>query len=428
MNLIEMLKDQVTGQVLSQVASHIGESEANTKSALGAALPAILGTIANKAGTGGGATDIFNMIKNGGHDGSLLDNLAGNLGGGGISNLLGGGSGIIGSLLGGKAGMIADLIANFSGVKKSSSSSLLSMAAPLLMNVLGKQVTSQGLNAGGLANLLAGQSDFIKKALPASISSAMDLGNLNVGNITNIANDVTKKVVTTVTTSTTAPAAAATAARAAVNTVVEEEKSGLGWLPWLLLPLLALGAWWFMSGKKEVPAPAAVKVEVPAAVAAPVAAAVAAATDGKVKLSSGIELDLPKGGFESKLLSYIMDGTKAVDKTTWFDFDRLYFETGKSVLTKDSDEQLKNLSEIMKAYPQVEVKLGGYTDNVGKPASNVKLSDSRAKAAMASLVAKGIAAARVAAEGYGQENPIADNATAEGRAKNRRVSLRITKK
>jgi OmpA-OmpF porin, OOP family len=424
MNLIEMLKDQVTGQVLSQVASHIGESEANTKSALGAALPAILGTIANKAGAGNGAADIFNMIKNGGHDGSVLDNLAGNLGGGGISSLLGSGSGIIGSLLGGKAGMIADLIANFSGVKKSSSSSLLSMAAPLLMGVLGKQVTSQGLNASGLANLLAGQGDFIKKALPASISSAMDLGGLNMGTVTNIANDVTKKVTTTVTTNTTT---AANTARAAVNTVVEEEKSGLGWLPWLLLPLLALGAWWFMSGnKKEVVVP---KVEVAApAVVAPVAAAVAAATDGIVKLSSGVELDLPKGGFESKLLSFITDGSKAVDKTTWFDFDRLYFETGKSVLTKESDEQLKNLAEIMKAYPQVEVKLGGYTDNVGKPDANLRLSAARAKASMAALAAKGIAAARVTSEGYGIANPIADNATAEGRAKNRRVSLRITKK
>jgi OmpA-OmpF porin, OOP family len=428
MNLIEMLKDQVTGQVLSQVAGHIGESEANTKSALGAALPALLGTIASKAGSGNGAADIFNMIKNGGHDGSVLENLAGNLGGGGISSLLGSGSGIIGSLLGGKAGMIADLIANFSGVKKSSSSSLLSMAAPLLMGALGKQVTSQGLNASGLANLLAGQGDFIKKALPASISSAMDLGSLNVGNITNIANDVTKKVTTTVTTNTTAATNAANTARAAVNTVVEEEKSGLGWLPWLLLPLLALGAWWFMSGdKKEVVAPKAAVVAPVAPAPAPVVAA-APATDGKVKLSSGVELDLPKGGFESKLLGFIADGSKAVDKTTWFDFDRLYFETGKSVLTKESDEQLKNLSEIMKAYPQVEVKLGGYTDNVGKPDANLRLSAARAKASMAALVAKGIAAARVTSEGYGITNPIADNATAEGRAKNRRVSLRITKK
>jgi OmpA-OmpF porin, OOP family len=82
----------------------------------------------------------------------------------------------------------------------------------------------------------------------------------------------------------------------------------------------------------------------------------------------------------------------------------------------------------MKAFPNCNLKMGGYTDNTGNAAANLKLSDSRAKTAMAALTKLGIPATSVAAEGYGQEHPIADNATAEGRAQNRRVDVRVTKK
>jgi outer membrane protein OmpA-like peptidoglycan-associated protein len=72
--------------------------------------------------------------------------------------------------------------------------------------------------------------------------------------------------------------------------------------------------------------------------------------------------------------------------------------------------------------------LGGYTDNVGKPEANVALSQSRAESVKGQLVKMGIAATRLAAEGYGEQHPVADNTTAEGRAQNRRIDIRVTKK
>lgn len=60
-----------------------------------------------------------------------------------------------------------------------------------------------------------------------------------------------------------------------------------------------------------------------------------------------------------------------VDKKTWFTFDRLEFETGSANLEPSSMEQLKNIAEIIKAYPQVTLKLGGYTDDTG----NRQISD-----------------------------------------------------
>ncbi len=147
-----------------------------------------------------------------------------------------------------------------------------------------------------------------------------------------------------------------------------------------------------------------------------------------VKLPNGIELKVPEFGVEKKLLAFIEDKSKPVDKTTWFTFDRLDFETGSANLKPTSAEQLKNIVEIMKAYPKVALKIGGYTDNVGKPADNLALSQKRAANTMQELVKLGADAKRLEAEGYGEKFPVADNATEEGRAKNRRIDLRVTKK
>ncbi|MEN6319587.1 MAG: OmpA family protein [Syntrophaceae bacterium] len=146
------------------------------------------------------------------------------------------------------------------------------------------------------------------------------------------------------------------------------------------------------------------------------------------KLPNGIELKIPELGVENKLISFIDDTKRPVDDKTWFSFDRLTFETGKATLKPESQEQLKNIAEILKAYPKVTLKIGGYTDNTGDPQVNLKLSQQRADTVMADLVRLGVNASRLKAEGYGKEHPVADNSTEEGRAKNRRIDMRVTSK
>jgi len=147
-----------------------------------------------------------------------------------------------------------------------------------------------------------------------------------------------------------------------------------------------------------------------------------------VKLPNGVELNVPEFGVEKKLIAFIEDKSKPVDKTTWFSFDRLDFETGSATLKPSSAEQLKNIAEIMKAYPKVKMKIGGYTDNVGSADANLKLSQKRAENTMQEIVKLGVDAKRLEAEGYGVKHPVADNSTEEGRAKNRRIDLRVTSK
>jgi outer membrane protein OmpA-like peptidoglycan-associated protein len=164
--------------------------------------------------------------------------------------------------------------------------------------------------------------------------------------------------------------------------------------------------------------------EAPAA--APAAAASAALT--KLALAGGGQIEASGTGVESQLLAFINDANAQIDKSKWFDFDRLNFETGSAKLTADSKAQVDNMAAILKAYPAVKIKIGGYTDKTGKPENNLKLSDARAKAVVEALAGLGIAADRLEAEGYGDQYAIADNATPEGRAKNRRIAVSVRAK
>ncbi len=104
---------------------------------------------------------------------------------------------------------------------------------------------------------------------------------------------------------------------------------------------------------------------------------------------------------------------------------KILFETGSSVIKKSSYKILDETVTVLKDNEELNISVDGHTDNVGKPASNMKLSQARANAVKAYLVKKGIKASRIEATGYGDTKPIADNATAEGRLQNRRVELNV---
>ncbi|MCW3111024.1 MAG: OmpA/MotB domain protein, partial [Segetibacter sp.] len=81
------------------------------------------------------------------------------------------------------------------------------------------------------------------------------------------------------------------------------------------------------------------------------------------------------------------------------------------------------IATMLKDNVALKVSIEGHTDNTGVPATNKVLSENRAKAVMNAISAKGIAANRLSSKGWGQEKPVADNKTEEGRAKNRRVEI-----
>lgn len=102
------------------------------------------------------------------------------------------------------------------------------------------------------------------------------------------------------------------------------------------------------------------------------------------------------------------------------------FETGRAVLTGESQSILDRVAESLVASPEVNVEVQGHTDNTGSVAGNNRISQARAEAVRQYLISKGVAANRLTARGYGPSQPKVANTTAEGRAQNRRVELRRT--
>ncbi|MBL7788419.1 MAG: OmpA family protein [Chitinophagales bacterium] len=235
--------------------------------------------------------------------------------------------------------------------------------------------------------------------------------------------------------------------------LAEEEKSSKGslkWLGWLIL-LILTGAliWWLtqmkgcdtiksltgLNNSKDSIASASIdKIKSVDSLSVDQASIEAKATWEKtlggmvsIRLPDGSLINVPENGTERKLVEYLEAkcGTSELKKT-WFDMDRILFKSGTNQLKEISDEQITLIAKIFKSYPKKKFKIGGYTDNVGDPEANIRLSAIRAEAATRAIIAKGIDSARLRYEGYGQEHPICpENNTEECRAKNRRVAIRV---
>ena len=481
MNLLEVAKSYLPDDVVGQVSTMLGENQQSTQTAVNAALPAVLGGLVQKSTEAGGIGGIMDMVaqvmtpnRAAGEvitpDGGVFSQLGSMFDGSTtqMSSFLSMGSGLVMSLFGDRAGGIASALAAHSGIKQTSASSLMSLAVPVLLGVLGKRMAVEGEGGpSGLAGLLSGQAANVQATLPAGLASALGItpGIAMAGNpgspLPTVESDVRgtpSRMVPPVATVSTPPAADIDRPVAGIPAFSNDHTSGSGnrWLPWLLLALGAAALFYFLRGcgndrsaadsatgttmtdSANVASDANTDIDLGAgsAVGAAVDSAGDAVSDGaaalgtffKRKLPSGYELNIPENGFESNLVTFIEDKDRAVDKTTWFNFDRLLFDTGKATLKPASKEQVNNIAEVLKAYPNVAIKVGGYTDNTGNAQTNTKLSADRANMVMNALVDLGIDKSRLEAEGYGPQYPVAPNDTEAGRAQNRRIAVRVTKK
>jgi outer membrane protein OmpA-like peptidoglycan-associated protein len=394
-NLLDLIGREIGDDAISAVASAIGESSGATRSAMGSLMPAILGGLMSKASTAQGASDLLKLAEQSGLDGSKFGTLASAASAlGGIHALLKLGAPLLPAIFGPRQNSVTDWLSSAAGLNRNAANSLLSIGAPFVLNWILKYLRTGGnYNAAGLGNLLGSQSAFLRGVAPAGLAQVLGIDLGDAGR---------------------AAAAAPAAAR------------GSSLWKWLLPLIALLLLFWLWKGRRqEEPVATTPEPQAPPAEVAPATPAPVFVIRG---LPSGVKLNVPENGIESQLIAFIEDANRPVDKTTWFSFDRLEFETASAVLMPRSQEQLKNIADILSAYPQVEIKIGGYTDSVGDDAANMKLSQDRATNTMNALVQLGVAPARMAAEGYGEQFPVASNDTEEGRQRNRRIDLRVTKK
>jgi len=145
----------------------------------------------------------------------------------------------------------------------------------------------------------------------------------------------------------------------------------------------------------------------------------------RFSLPGGVDVDVPDGSFEATMLRNFAEGKADYGKA--YVLDRIYFATGSYNLTDESADQLKTMAAILKAYPELTANLRGHTDSTGNADKNLALSLSRANAVKAYLRGLNVDASRVTTVGKGSAEPIADNGSTEGRAKNRRIDISFTK-
>jgi len=175
--------------------------------------------------------------------------------------------------------------------------------------------------------------------------------------------------------------------------------------------LATIGLTFAFGGAKKVVPPPVVEEVKPQAQAAPVVEEVKPQPAAPVAAAPVVVEEVKP---QSRVAQEIVEKGRTTLEVL-FDFD-------KSNIKKGYYNDVDNLVEVMKQYPELNVTIEGHTDNVGKAAYNKKLSQRRANAVKKYMVEKGgIDAKRLTAKGFGLENPIASNATKEGRAKNRRV-------
>jgi outer membrane protein OmpA-like peptidoglycan-associated protein/uncharacterized membrane protein YeaQ/YmgE (transglycosylase-associated protein family) len=432
-NLTEVAKNALTSDVLHKLSSAVGENQGNTRKALEAMIPTILAGAASQASTSSGATRLFEMAKEsveGGTD--LAGNLVSHLSGAGIENMARSGQGILTALFGDKLSSLLNWLARFAGITSSSAGSLMSVASNLVMNVLGKQIQQHGLSVSGLGNLLAGQSGWLSRLLPAGVSGIPGLHALAdyAGQAGGAVRD-----------------AAHAGGRAVRGAAQEAYRSGVdvaqGVKPWAsaLVPLaliaLALVAlpWliraWTAREQTVAKAPEVRLPEVQTPNGKAIGGRVAwyGPSLGKltdVKLPDGVSLEIPEASFLNGVYKFLSNPSDT--KAQSFVFEKLTFDGPAVKTAPETDAAVKTLGTLVKAFPGVQLRIEGHTDNTGDADTNRRLSLDRANATKELLVKAGAPADRISTEGKGAEKPIAPNDTEENRAKNRRIELSFVRK
>jgi outer membrane protein OmpA-like peptidoglycan-associated protein len=414
------VKSFFTSDLVSKTAASLGESESGVSKAITGAIPAVLTGLMSKFSSGGSGLPDF--IKNA---------ISGD---GGIAS----GGGLLQSLFGDKLGNITQTIARFAGIKDASAATVLNLAAPAAVDSVGRYAKENNLDATGISAFLHKQKDAILGAVPSGLNLAGALGLGSLGQLGGKLSEAFSGGGTSISNS---------AASAVHYAEGKAAKAGNGKLlfPILVLALIALLAWFFFKGKCNNSiadiTPGLLKDSTLPSVAAQAKGTLDSLTGNFIyNTGNSIKINLPGNGgtievgehsTEAALYNFLTDPAQKIDtgKGNWFDFTNVRFKTGGVEISDESLAQLKNLVLIIKAFPAATFKLGGYTDNTGDAAANVALSQKRADAVLAWLKQSGVTETQLTgAKGYGPEFPVGDNATAEGRAMNRRVSVNVKSK
>ncbi len=166
MNILEQVMQGLQGGGISEISRQVGASESQVTQVVSGALPAMLAGLSKNTSSQTGLSALAGALDRD-HDGGMLDNVMGMLGGGGASAI---GGGILRHVLGGSQSPVESALGQTSGLDGAKVGQIMAMVAPLLMGVLGKTKRSEGLDLGGLASLLGGEKKAAEKQAPDAMN------------------------------------------------------------------------------------------------------------------------------------------------------------------------------------------------------------------------------------------------------------------
>lgn len=406
-SLLDLVQETITPDLSLKVSALVGEAPAATGSALHRAAPAVLAAVLGDASTAAGAERVQSLVSEGGWGADLLRTLGARLAAGPGTGLLSSGARLVSGLLGARTEGITDLVVRGSGVRRASASTILALAAPIVMSVIGRQIAARGLGPAGLVSMLAGERASLLSAMPAEITGLLGPGDLERG-----ADGAPDPMAGTRTRETSGPpeASACGPPSSAADSALSR------WWPVLLVGLAAVAMLLLLTRGRPADV-ASTRITSPAASMREVA---------DVTLPGGGRISVSPGGSVHQLSMFLAGS--ASDLPRRFLIEDLHFENGSSRLTPGSRRTVDSLLAVLTAHPSVQVVLEGHTDATGDTGADKALSRQRAEAVKQILTAGGVAADRLKAEGHGQERPLTDNDTEAGRARNRRLELVVVQR
>jgi outer membrane protein OmpA-like peptidoglycan-associated protein len=331
-NLLESLREVITPELIGKAASTFGESEAAVSKGLGAAVPVLLSGLAQRSSDTDFASSMFRLVSDPANDGSLLGNIGGLLAPGATSSPMAAlGGRLLEGLFGNNRGELGNALGGYAGTKASTGASLLNLAAPLVLSMLGKFVRSGNLNLSSLMSLLTGQKSAFASALPGPLA-ALDRYFAKP---------------------------AATSYAAPPPPPPEPKSSIWRWLLPLLIILLLL---WLLSrcmGRKEEPAP-----EVTSPTPAPQVESTPAPVPSPMPEPAPAAAATPSAVF--------------------------YFDVDKFELPVAREGSLESVIEYLKANPSAMASISGFHDPTGDKAHNEELAKQRATTVRDAIMAGGV--------------------------------------
>jgi len=397
-SLYTRLSSIIKPSTVTDIATQLGASEQSVTRGLALSAASVFSGLAGKAGDSEAMRQVIDVTSR--TPASALSSITGSQLSDSASPLMSTGRRFLSSIFGGNQSWLTDLIGRESGLGSGAAGTVLVLGANALINFIGGKVRDEGMTATSLAGFLRSEAPAVRKMLPASFDDAF---------MRHFGSPEMSRTI---------------AASPVVAQSVRKERS---YFPWVAMAaILATALWYGLRPNRidvSMPSEPAVGTSGTYTYTPPDLGNYVPRT-----LVDGTVITVPERGVENRLLAFIVDTSRVPDTTTWFDFDRLLFNTGSATLQPQSKDQLRDIAAILKAHPNAHVKIGGYTDNVGSAADNLTLSQERADNVRAQLVSMGVDGSRLAAEGYGEQHPVADNSTEAGRAMNRRISMLVTQK